>query len=157
MRAHLSRLVCGLAALGLGLIAAPPVSAAGNGQVPAWLDDAISSRNKANPDNPITFVAIRDSYVWYSMSNTPATDSKQIRQRVYAIARENKYQDTQDEEVVTTASVPVDSGHAKQRKCYTRSFLRDVQHASDTTVQRMLTTMVCEADGTWNAGFRIAQ
>jgi hypothetical protein len=156
MRAHVSRLVCGLAALAFALLAAPSASAA-NGQIPAWLDDAIASRNQANPDNPITFVAIKDSYIWYTVSNTPPKSGKEIRERVYAIARENKYQDTQDEEVVTAAHVPVANGVAKQRKCYSRSFLRDVQANSATTVQRMLTTMVCEGDGTWNAAFRIAQ
>ena len=156
MRAHVSRLVCGLAALAFALLAAPSASAA-NGQIPAWLDDAIASRNQANPDNPITFVAIKDSYIWYTVSNTPPKSGKEIRERVYAIARENKYATNQDEEIVTTANPPVTSGASKARKCWTRSFLRDVQSASATTVQRMLTTMVCEGDSNWYAGFRILQ
>ena len=46
---------------------------------------------------------------------------------------------------------------SKDKKCWTRSFLRDVQKGSSTTVERMLTTLVCEDGANWSAGFRILQ
>jgi hypothetical protein len=132
-------------------------SAAHAAAIPAWLDDSISNWNKQNPASPIQFVDIKDSYVWYSIAAKPDLDSKTVRSRVYDIAHKNGYANTQDEEIVTTAKPPAASGPSKAKKCWTRSFLRDVQKGSPTTVERMLTTMVCEDGANWSAGFRILQ
>lgn len=145
--------VCSLALL-VGGLAATPCSA---NQIPAWLDDAITQWNTENPASSIQFVAIKDSYVWYTMAGSPELPSKEIRTRVYNIAYKHGYANSQDEEIVTTGKPPVASGPVKTRKCWTRSFLRDVQKASPTTVERMLTTLVCEDGPNWSAGFRILQ
>lgn len=141
------------------LMAASVCSAApvGAGSIPAWLDDAITDWNKANPASPILFTDIKDSYVWYSIEGKPEFSSKDIRGRVYNIAYKHGYANSQDEEIVTTGKPPVASGPAPVRKCWTRSFLRDIQKGSPTTVERMLTTMVCEDGSNWAAGFRILQ
>ena len=140
--------------LTIGTMATTTCSA---GSIPAWLDDSITSFNKANPASPIEFVDIKDSYVWYTMTGTPELGSKEIRTRVYNIAYKNGYADSQDEEIVTTGKPPSANGPSKTRKCWTRSFLRDVQKGSTTTVERMLTTLVCEDGPNWSAGFRILQ
>jgi len=147
------RVACCIALLAGGL-AATPCSA---NQIPAWLDDSITQWNTDNPASKISFVAIKDSYVWYTLTATPEQGSKDIRARVYAIAYKNGYANSQDEEIVTTGKPPVPNGPVKTRKCWTRSFLRDIQKGSATTVERMLTTLVCEDGTNWSAGFRILQ
>jgi len=125
--------------------------------IPAWLDDSITNWNKQNPQSPIQFVDIKDSYVWYTIAATPELDSKNVRTRVYNIVHTNGYANTQDEEIVTTGKPPTGSGVSKAKKCWTRSFLRDLQKGSATTQERMLTTLVCEDGANWSAGFRILQ
>ena len=154
-RLVITRIACMVALVAADLAAVP--CHAGAGSVPAWLDDAITDYNKANTANPITFVDIKDSYVWYTMTGSPELGSKDIRTRVYNIAYHNGYANNQDEEIVTTGKPPVPGGVVKTRKCWTRSFLRDIQKASPTTVERMLTTLVCEDGPNWAAGFRILQ
>ena len=145
---------CCVGLVALSLFATPCNAAS----IPAWLDDAITAYNKENPASPIQFVDIKDSYVWYSISSSPDIGSKEIRERVYGIAHKNGYANTQDEESVTTGKVPsVGGGPPKTRKCYTRSFLRTLKEGSGTGQQRMLTTMVCEAESSWFAGFRVIQ
>ena len=139
---------CCACLLTINLVATTPCNA---GSIPAWLDDSITSWNENNPQSRIEFVAIKDSYVWYTMVATPELGSKEIRARVYGIAYKNGYANTQDEEIVTTGTP------AKDKKCWTRSFLRDIEKGSSTTVQRMLTTLVCEDGPNWAAGFRILQ
>jgi hypothetical protein len=143
----------------VGLIAVSVCSAApvGAGSVPAWLDDAITDWNKANPASPIQFVDIKDSYVWYSIAGKPEFSSKDIRGRVYNIAYKHGYANSQDEEIVTTGKPPVASGPAQVRKCWTRSFLRETQKGNTGNGERMLTTLVCEDGTNWAAGFRILQ
>ena len=102
-------------------------------------------------------MAIKDSYVWYTMAATPALGSKEIRSRVYGIAYKNGYANNQDDELVTTGKPPTASGPSKEKKCYSRSFLRDIQKGSPTTVEQMLTTLVCEDGANWSAGFRLLQ
>jgi len=155
LKPFIARIACLIAFVAAGFAAAP--CHAGAGSVPAWLDDAIGEYNKANAASPITFVDIKDSYVWYTMAGSPELASKDIRTRVYNIAYRNGYANNQDEEIVTTGKPPVPNGVVKTRKCWTRSFLRDIQKASPTTVERMLTTMVCEDGPNWSAGFRILQ
>jgi hypothetical protein len=138
-------------------IASLSTAPSGAAQIPAWLDDSITSWNTNNPTSTIQFVDIKDSYVWYTMAATPEITSKEIRARVYGIAYKNGYMNSQDEEIVTTGKPPRQSGPAKTTKCWTRSFLRDVQKGSPTTVERMLTTLVCEDGANWSAGFRILQ
>ena len=147
-------IACCITLIAVGLLGATPCVA---GSIPAWLDDAITQWNKDNPASPIRFVDIKDSYVWYTMPGSPELGSKEIRDRVYGIAYKNGYANTQDEEIVTTGKPPSPNGPAKTKKCWTRSFLRDVQKASPTTVERMLTTLVCEDGANWSAGFRILQ
>ena len=145
---------CCACLLTINLVATTPCNA---GSIPAWLDDSITTWNTNNPDSPIKFVAIKDSYVWYTMVATPELGSKEIRARVYGIAYKNGYANTQDEEIVTTGRPPTAGVPAKDKKCWTRSFLRDIEKGSSTTVQRMLTTLVCEDGPNWAAGFRILQ
>jgi hypothetical protein len=153
-KALIAGVACCLGLVAISLLAATPCSA---GSIPAWLDDAIGEWNKANPASPIQFVDIKDSYVWYSTAGTPELTSKDIRSRAYGIAYKNGYANTQDEEIVTTGKPPVPNGPATTKKCYTRSFLRDIQKGSPTTVERMLTTMVCEDGPNWALGFRVLQ
>lgn len=134
------------------------VSAPGHAAtIPAWLDDAISGWNTTHPEGPIEFVAIKDAYVWYRMAGAPELASKDIRDRVYGITEANGYVKTQDEEMVTTARPPAASGPSKTSKCWTRTFLRDPKKGATAANQRMLTTMVCEEDATWSAGFRVLE
>lgn len=145
---------CCAGLLTIGVFAITPCNA---GSIPAWLDDSIMNFNTDNPASPIQFVDIKDSYVWYTMAATPELGSKEIRARVYGIAYKNGYANSQDEEIVTTGKPPTANGPSKPKKCWTRSFLRDIQKGSSTTVERMLTTLVCEDGANWSAGFRILQ
>ena len=153
-RKTISAAACAACLLTISLFATTPSNA---GSIPAWLDDSITSWNTNNPNSPIDFVAIKDSYVWYKVPATPGIGTKEVRARVYGIAYKNGYVNTQDEEIVTTGKPPTTGVPVKERKCWTRSFLRDVQQGSATTVERMLTTLVCEDGENWAAGFRILQ
>ena len=152
-RALVAGVACCLGVLALSLAATPCHA----GSVPAWLDDAISDWNKANPASPILFMDIKDSYVWYSIAGSPELTSKDIRGRAYNIAYKNGYANSQDEEIVTTGKPPVANGPATAKKCWTRSFLRETQKGNTGNGERMLTTMVCEDGANWAAGFRILQ
>jgi hypothetical protein len=147
-------LACCAGLLAVSTLTATPCNA---GSIPAWLDDGISQWNKQNAASPIKFVDIKDSYVWYTMAGSPTLDAKEIRGRAYGIAYKNGYVNTQDEEIVTTGRPPSTDGPSKTKKCWTRSFLRDVQKGSSTTVERMLTTLVCEDGPNWSLGFRTLQ
>ena len=149
-----SAAACAASLLTISLFATTPSTA---GSIPAWLDDSITTWNQNNPQSKVSFVAIKDSYVWYQVAATPELGSKEIRARIYGIAYKNGYVNSQDEEIVTTGKPPTTGTSAKEKKCWTRSFLRDVQKGSATTVERMLTTLVCEDGPIWAAGFRIAQ
>ena len=152
---HLRFIVAFCASLvAVSLFAVTPCNA---GSIPAWLDDAISSWNKQNPASQLQFVDIKDSFVWYTMPGSSEVESKDIRGRVYGLAYKNGYANNQDEEMVTTGRPPTASGPAKSKKCWSRSFLRDIQKGSSTTVERMLTTLVCEDGANWSAGFRVLQ
>jgi hypothetical protein len=156
LRKTLATMVCSVGMIAIGLLAPTPSNAA---SIPAWLDDSITSWNTNNPTSAIQFVDIKDSYVWYTMAATPEISSKEIRARVYGIAYKNGYANTQDEEIVTTGKPPQANGPVKTTKCWTRSFLRDIQQGDSTngTVERMLTTLVCQDGTNWSAGFRILQ
>lgn len=145
---------CCAGLVAIGMLAATPCHA---GSIPAWLDDGIGVWNKQNPATPLRFVDIRDSYVWYSMPGTPELTAKDIRGKVYGIAYKNGYANNEDEELVTTGRPPSPNGPSGTKKCYTRTFIRDIQKASPTTVERMLTAMICEDGPNWLIGFRIMQ
>ena len=133
--------------------------------IPAWLDDAITKWNDANKPTEISFVDIKDEYVWYTVPNTPKTGNQDIRKSIYDIVQENGYKPTDNEERITTARPPA----SKQKKCWTRSFVLDIQELSNTTAagddsgtdnglrQRMLTSLVCQDSSKWFAGFRMLQ
>ncbi len=150
----LSRVALYVAVAALAVAAVAPNWAA---TIPVWLDDAISGWNAAHAESPIQFVAIKDAYAWYRMAGAPELAAKDIRDRVYGITEANGYVKTQDEEMVTTGRPPVASGPVKTVKCWTRTFLRDPKKGSTSVSQRMLTTMVCQEDGTWAAGFRVLE
>jgi len=132
--------------------------------IPAWLDDAITKWNDANKPTQISFVDIKDEYVWYTVPNDK-TSQQDIRKSIYDIVQENGYKPTDNEERITTARPPA----TKQKKCWTRSFVLDIQELSNTTAagdqsgadsglrQRMLTSLVCQDSAQWFAGFRILQ
>ena len=133
--------------------------------VPAWLDDGISKWNAKNPGTEITFVNIKDSYVWYNMPKGDKLDQKMIRDRVNSIVLGNGYKPLDDEELVTTAKPPVASGRAMAKKCWSRSFVLDIQAQNNTKAvgddpsgqrQRMLTSLVCDDNAQWWAAFRVA-
>ena len=153
-RTAIAATACCAGLLTISLFATTPCNA---GSVPAWLDDSITTWNTNNAQSRIEFVDIKDSYVWYTMVATPELGSKEIRARVYGIAYKNGYADSQDEEIVTTGKPPTTTGPSKAKKYWSRSFLRDIQKGSSTTVERMLTTLVCEDGANWSAGFRILQ
>ena len=136
--------------LTLGLLAAGLTLAA---SIPAWLDDAISNWNQENPETPIQFLDIKDSYVWYTMPSTAEIGHAEIRERVYAIVEAHGYQKTVEEELVTTGRPPSPSGPSKTKKCWSRSFTLDI----DVGRQRMLTALVCGDTTGYYAGFRILQ
>jgi hypothetical protein len=138
----------------VGLLAVTPSHA---NSVPAWLDDAITEWNKANPASTIQFVDIKDSYVWYRMAAKPEISAKEIRGRVYGIATKHGYAPSQDEEMVTTAKPPASTGRATAKKCWTMNYQRDIQKGNSLSQERMLTTLVCEDGPNWSAGFRVLQ
>jgi hypothetical protein len=133
--------------------------------IPAWLDDAISKWNAANPETQIRFVDIKDSFVWYDMPRTPEHGHQQIRERINNIVLGNGYEPTDDEELVTTGRPPVASGRSTDKKCWSRSFVLNISAQGDTKAagadspgqrQRLLTSLVCEDSSTWWAAFRVA-
>lgn len=149
--------------LALSAVAATPSRAA---SVPAWLDAAISKWNGEHPDAAIRFVNIRDSFVWYDMPKTAELGHQQIRERVNAIVLNNNYVPMDEEELVTTGKPPVTSGRSTPKKCWSRSFVLNIQSQSNTKAvgeesagqrQRMLTSLVCEDTATWWAAFRVAE
>ena len=135
--------------------------------VPAWLDDAISDWNDNNRGVQIEFVDIKDSYVWYMIPDTEETGHREIRKSVHELVLTNGYKVTADEELVTTGKPPSLTSPYREKKCWTRSFVLDVEQLSNTTSagsrgqsgmrQRMLTSMVCDDGPQWFAGFRILQ
>mgnify|MGYP003694417279 CR=1 FL=1 len=147
-------LACCAGLVAIGLLTNTPSNA---NSVPAWLDDAITEWNKANPASPIQFVDIKDSYVWYTVAAKPELGSKEIRGRVFSIATNHGYAPSQDEEMVTTAKPPSPAGPAKAKKCWSMNYMRDIQKGNSLSQERMLTTLVCEDGANWAAGFRILQ
>ena len=144
----------------LAVLALPCVAAS----IPAWLDDGISSWNRQNPESRIEFVNIRDSFVWYQMPKTEV-DHTLIRERLNTIVLKNGYVPMDDEELVTTGKPPVQSGRVMAKKCWSRSFVLDLQaqanakttgDTSATQRQRLLTSLVCEDESVWWAAFRVA-
>ncbi len=141
----------------------------GAASIPAWLDDAITEWNEQNEDIQIQFVDIKDSYVWYMIPDTPEIGHKDIRESIYQIVLEHGYKVTDEEERVTTAKPPSQDSPHKAKKCWTRSFVLDIENMSNTTAagrgggarpglrQRMLTSLVCEDRPYWFTGFRILQ
>ena len=133
--------------------------------VPAWLDDGITRWNGANPGNQLSFIAVKDSYVWYQMPKSTQHTLPQLRDRVNQVVLGNGYQPLDDEELVTTGKPPVTSGRSYPKKCWSRSFVLNIQAQNDTKAigddpsgqrQRMLTSMVCDDTSTWWAAFRVA-
>ena len=130
--------------------------------VPVWLDDAISSFNGKNPATPITFVKIKDSFVWYQMPKTAELGAREARDRVNALVTAHGYQAMDEEGLITTARPPAQG----DKKCWSRSFVLNIQSQNNTKAvgdespgqrQRMLTTLVCDdATIAW-AAFRVAQ
>ncbi len=146
----------------VGLLAVIPCHAA---SIPAWLDDAISEWNAENPEVQIEFVDIKDSFVWYMIPDTEEIGHKDIRESVYGIVLGHGYEMTAEEELVTTAKPPSPTAPYKEKKCWRRSFVLNVEALSNTTAagrgqerpgmrQRMLTSLVCDDRPYWFAGFR---
>jgi hypothetical protein len=147
----------------VGLAAMIPCSAQ---SIPVWLDDAITEWNQKNPDTPLRFVDIKDSFVWYTVPATEEIGPKEIRERVYGLVGRNGYEVTAEEELVTTAKPPSPNEPYKPKKCWRRSFVKNMDGQSNTKAvgggrsgmsQRMLTSLVCEDYQSWFTGFRIAQ
>ena len=147
-------------AIAAAIVVLPCVAAS----IPAWLDDGISNWNRQHPESRIEFVNIRDSFVWYQMPKTEL-EHKMIRERVNQIVLANGYAPMDDEELVTTGKPPVTSGRVLAKKCWSRSFVLDLQaqanakttgETSATQRQRLLTSLVCEDDSVWWAAFRVA-
>jgi hypothetical protein len=139
----------------------------GAASIPVWLDDAITNWNDKTPNVQIAFLDIKDSYVWYMIPDTEEINSTDIRNGVFNLAIENGYKITAEEELVTTGKPPSPTAPYREKKCWTRSFVLDVEELSNTKAvgsnesggirQRMLTSMVCEDSQYWYAGFRILQ
>jgi len=152
-------------ALAIGLWAATPLSA---GSIPAWLDDAISEWNAENEGMLIEFVDIKDSYVWYMIPDSPDIGHKEIRKSIYEMVQANGYKTTDQEELVTTGKPPSPIAPYKEKKCWTQSFVLDIEELSNTKAaggrgerpgmrQRMLTSLVCEDGPYYFTGFRVLQ
>lgn len=133
--------------------------------IPAWLDAGIAKWNGANPAAKLSFVNIKDSFVWYEMPKSAEHSLPQMRDRVNGVVLGQGYKPLDDEELVTTAKPPVASGRSSAKKCWSRSFVLNIQAQNDTKAvgdeasgqrQRMLTSMVCDDSATWWAAFRVA-
>ena len=148
----------------VGVLAASPCVAA---SIPAWLDDAIAGWNAKNPAQQFQFSGIKDSFVWYRIQRSPEVGQKQIRDAAYRLLQEHGYMTTDEEELVTTGTPPVDSGRATPKKCWRRSFVLTLDGAGNNTTaiagersgvqQRLLTSMICDDNPSWAAGFRVSQ
>ena len=135
--------------------------------IPAWLDDAITGWNAKNPAQQFQFSGIKDSFVWYRIERSPEVGQKQIRDASYRLLQEHGYMVTDEEELVTTGTPPVDSGRATPKKCWRRSFVLTLDGAGNNTTaidgersgvqQRLLTSMICDDNPSWAAGFRVSQ
>jgi hypothetical protein len=149
------------------LTMATPCDAA---SIPAWLDDAISEFNENDEAVQIEFLEIKDDFVWYMMPYSPEIGNKDIRERIYTMVQDRGYNLTDDEERVTTGKPPSPVSPYKTKKCWTRSFVLDIEELSNTTAaggrgghgrtglrQRMLTSLVCDDKPYWLTGFRILQ
>ena len=121
--------------------------------IPAWLDDAITTWNQENPELPIEFVDIKDSFVWYMVPHNDEIGVAEIRQRIQRIVEAHGYEKTVEEELVTTGKPPTPLKPYQPKKCWRRSYTLTV----DVGRQRMLTTMVCQDTAHWFTGFRIVQ
>jgi hypothetical protein len=150
------------ASFGAALLVATPAPAA---SVPAWLDEGISNWNQKNPSAVIRFVSIKDSFVWYDMPKTAELGQKQIRERLKTIVYGNGYEPMDEEDLVTTGKPPVTSGRSAPKKCWSRSFVYNIQAQSNTKAvddasaaqrQRLLTSLICEDASVWWAAFRVA-
>lgn len=157
--------LCGCAAVALAvLLSTTPVSAA---SIPAWLDEAISTWNEENKTMPIEFVDIKDQFIWYAVADTPEIAGTDIRTSIYDLVLQHGYEVTDQEERVTTGKPPSELSPYKKKKCWTRSFVRNIEELSNTTSvgggnrsgirQSMLTSLVCEDGDDWFTGFRILQ
>ena len=133
--------------------------------IPSWLDAGITKWNGANPAAQLKFVNVKDSYVWYEMPKSTEHSLPQMRDRVNTVVLGQGYKPLDDEEMVTMGKPPVASGRATPKKCWSRSFVYDIQAENDTRAkgdeasgqrQRMLTSMVCDDSATWWAAFRVA-
>ena len=151
------------AAFGAAVLVATPAPAA---SVPAWLDEGISNWNQKNPDAAIRFVNIKDSFVWYDMPKSAEIGQKQIRERLKTIVYGNGYEPMDEEDLVTTGKPPVTSGRSAPKKCWSRSFVYNIQAQSGTKAvgddpsgqrQRLLTSLICEDTSVWWAAFRVAE
>lgn len=140
------------------------------GTIPAWLDDAITEWSEENPAVPFQFVDIKDDFVWYMIPDTPETGHKEIRASIYEIVQANGYKLTSKEELVTTGKPPSPNAPYKEKKCWTRTFVLDIEELSNTKAtngrgggerpgmrQRVLTSLVCDDRPYWFTGFRILQ
>jgi hypothetical protein len=149
------------------LALATPCDAA---SIPAWLDDAITEFNEKNDATQIEFLEIKDDFVWYTIPYTTDIGSKDIRERIYEMVAEHGYNVTDEEERVTTGKPPSPVSPYKTKKCWTRSFVLNIEQLSNTTSaggrggrgrsgqrQRMLTSQVCDDKPYWLTGFRILQ
>src|SRR5262245_34285787 len=156
--------LAGAAICGAALLVATPTPAA---SVPEWLDEGISSWNQKNPDAAIRFVSIKDSFVWYDMPKSAELGQKQIRERLKNIVYGNGYEPMDEEDLVTTGKPPVTSGRSAPKKCWSRSFVYNIQAQSNTVAagdddhsgqrQRLLTSLICEDASVWWAAFRVAE
>jgi hypothetical protein len=144
-----------------GAVALPCVAAT----IPAWLDAGISKWNSANPGTQLQFMNVKDSFAWYQMPKAPDHTLVQMRDRVNTVVLGQGYKPLDDEEMVTTGKPPVTSGRVQPKKCWSRSFVLDIQAENNTIAvgdepsgqrQRMLTSMMCEDTATWYAAFRVA-
>ena len=138
--------------------------------IPGWLDDAITEWNEEHVDTPLVFVDIKDSYVWYMVSQSAESKSKTVRESVYGLIREHSYRVADDEEKVTVGRPPSPTAPYKEKKCWSRSFVRDI-HALENEApvgssgrssrngqkQRMLTSLICDDRPYWFAGFRVLE
>ena len=152
------------AAFGAALFVATPAPAA---SVPAWLDEGISNWNHDNPAAAIRFVNIKDQFVWYDMPKTADVTVKEIRDRLKNIVYKNGYEPMDEEDLVTMGKPPVTAGRSAPKKCWSRSFVYNIQAQSGTKAvgdddpsgqrQRLLTSLICEDSSVWWAAFRVAE
>jgi hypothetical protein len=155
-------LVCCAGIAAIGLSGSPCLAAS----IPAWLDEAITKWNQENENIQIEFVDIKDSFVWYMIPDTEETGHQEIRDSIHEIVLGHGYKVTDQEEMVTTGKPPSPINPYKAKKCWKRSYVRDIKELSNTTSsrggksglrQRMLTSLVCDDADYWFTGFRILQ